>query len=82
MMAFQVAQRRAVGCPIGSSRPVSTFRRAPISDRRSCIVAVADITSEAEFEQEVLKVKGMTLMHAYPQSALRYQQVFAAKSSS
>lgn len=39
---------------------VTAIRRAPL--RRSCIVAVADITSEAQFEQEVLQAEGPVLV--------------------
>lgn len=59
-MAFQVAQNRLQRSAAGhhgcQRMNVTAIRRAPLSNRRSCIVAVADITSEAQFEQEVLQV--------------------------
>lgn len=40
---------------------VAAPHRQSLNARRSCIARVKDITSEAEFEQEVLQVRGQAL---------------------
>lgn len=56
-LSLKVQQRAAGRSSFGCQRPIATAgTRLSPNARRSCIARVKDITSEAEFEQEVLQV--------------------------